>query len=306
MKRLTPLIIFFPFLITACGENSSDKSNENKIERENSVHSLIQVTDENSQQKSLKTQATSTDDTHPVYYYSQNYDLEQDSYKKSYDVSYQFKIENDYSLNISFDDQKNQPSKMQLWIDTNNPDVGTVFSCGDQQEPSCENISLEIDHKTGDSKVIFNQAKIYDYDKNVLTLSGSISGQLLQNPTVVNIPTSGVYNATYRLSDNNQDISMTQPNFRFFTFTNHNIQDFFTSKSIYENWLYIHTVNNIVNEVWYTPSLPEYVLRIWDRTSNTNLQNISYNPINLTVNFDQFKMSNDGYPDLFINGTVGP
>ena len=70
--------------------------------------------------------------------------------------------------------------------------------------------------------------------------------------------------------------------------------------------MYIHTINNIVNEVWYTPSMPIYPLTIWNRKDNTNLQNISYNPINLTVNFNQFKMSNDNYPDIYLNGTVGP
>ena len=305
MKKNAILAIFIPVLMTACGENSSTKSNENQIKRENSVNSLIQIIDENSMQKSLKLQATSTDDTQPVYYYSQNYDLEQDSYKKNYEVRYQFKTKSDYSLNISFDDQKNQPSKMQLWIDTNKPDVATVFSCGDQQEPLCDNISLEINHKTGNSNVIFNQAQIYDYNKKILTLSGSISGQLQQDPTVVTLPASGVYDATYRISDNNQNIPMTHPNFKFFSFTNHNIQEFTTSKSINENFLYIHTVNNIVNDVWYSPII-QYPISIWNQKNTTNLQNIAYNPINLTVNFNQFKMSNDGYPDIYLNGTVGP
>lgn len=74
MKKNAILAIFIPVLMTACGENSSTKSNENQIKRENSVNSLIQIIDENSQQKSLKLQATSTDDTQPIYYYSQNYD----------------------------------------------------------------------------------------------------------------------------------------------------------------------------------------------------------------------------------------
>lgn len=98
---------------------------------------------------------------------------------------------------------------------------------------------------------------------------------------------------------------MTHPNFKFFSFTNHNIQEFTTSKSINENFLYIHTVNNIVNDVWYSPSI-QYPISTWNRKNTTNLQNIAYNPINLTVNFNQFEMSNDGYPDIYLNGTVGP
>ena len=180
------LAIFIPVLITACGENNSTNGNENQIKRENSVNSLLQISDENSQLKSLKRKITSIDDTQPVYLYSQNFDFEQESYKKSYELIYQFKVESNYSLSISFEDSKNQPSKMQLWIDNNNPDLTSVFSCGDQQVPICDNISMKIDHKTGSSKIIFNQSKIYDYDKKYLTLSGSISGHLQQNPTVVN------------------------------------------------------------------------------------------------------------------------
>lgn len=307
MKKNSILAIFILVLMTACGENNSTNGNENQIKRENSVNSLLQISDENSQLKSLKGKITSIDDTQPVYFYSQNFDFEEETYKKSYELIYQFKVESNYSLNISFEDSKNQPSKMQLWIDKNNPDVALVFSCGDQQVQTCDNISMEVDYKTGSSKVIFNQSKIYDYDKKYLTLSGSISGHLQQNPTVVNIPTSGSYNMIYRISDNNQDIPMTQPNFRFYSFTNHNINNFITSKSIFENFLYIKTINSIVNEVWYAPpiglGLP---LSVWERKSNTNIGNISFNSINLTVNFNQFKMSNDGYPDIYLEGTVGP
>ncbi|MFW1859984.1 hypothetical protein [Acinetobacter defluvii] len=306
MKNKFYLVFLISIFIYACGDNNSNKNDENHLKRENSVDSLIQISDGNSLQKSLKVKTSSADDTHPVYFYSQNFDLEKNTYKKSYDLNYKFRAEDDYSFNISFDDSKKQPSKMQLWVDSKVPELDKVFSCGDQQEPNCDNITLEVDHKTGQSKVNFDQTKIYDHGKKSLTLSGSISGQLKLDPTIVHIPTSGVYNATYRISDNNQDISMTQPNFRFFSFTNHNIQDFFTSQSIYENMLYIHTINNIVNEVWYTPSMPIYPLAIWNREDNTNLQNISYNPINLTVNFNQFKMSNDNYPDIYLNGTVGP
>lgn len=306
MNKKNFFVIFISMLMTACGENDSNKNNENQVKRENAVNSLIQISDEKSQQQSLKVVAISTDDTQPIYHYSQNFDLEENTYKKSYDVRYQFKVKRDYTLDISFDDSKSQPSKMQLFIDANDPDLTTIFSCGDQQAPPCDSISLEIDHKTGNSNVIFNQAKIYDHDKNILTLSGSISGQLQKNPTVINIPTSGLYNMAYKFSDKNQDIPMTKSKFEYFSFTNRNIQDFMTSKSIYENMLYIHTINNIVNEVWYTPSMPIYPLTIWNRKDNTNLQNISYNPINLTVNFNQFKMSNDNYPDIYLNGTVGP
>ncbi|MDF2418404.1 hypothetical protein GWP85_12940 [Acinetobacter beijerinckii] len=307
MKKNSILAIFILVLMTACGENNSTNGNENQIKRENSVNSLLQISDENSKLKSLKGKITSIDDTQPVYFYSQNFDFEEETYKKSYELIYQFKVESNYSLSISFEDSKNQPSKMQLWIDKDNPNAALVFSCGDQQVQTCDNISMEVDYKTGSSKVIFNQSKIYDYDEKYLTLSGSISGELQQNPTVVNIPTSSSYNMIYRVSNNNQDIPMTQPNFRFYSFTNHNINNFITSKSIFENFLYIKTINNIVNEVWYAPpiglSLP---LSVWERKSNTNIGNISFNSINLTVNFNQFKMTSDGYPDIYLEGTVGP
>ena len=69
----------------------------------------------------------------------------------------------------------------------------------------------------------------------------------------------------------------------------------------------IKTINSIVNEVWYaTPIGLGLPLSIWERKSNTNIGNISFNPINLTVNFNQFKMSNDGYPDIYLEGTIGP
>ena len=304
LKILSPLI-FIPMLLTACGDDHSDSAKETPP-RVNAIASLIQITEENSQPKSLKMETTSTDDTQPIYRYTQLIDLNNDGVSQSYQLTYNFKTDHDYSLIVYFDASKNKPSKMQLWIDTTTPELSDVFSCGDEQEPSCDNISLEIDHKTGNSKVIFNQAKIYNYDKNTLNLSGSILGQLQQNPTIVKIPTSGLYNATYRISDQNQDIPMTHPNFKFFSFTNHNIQGFVTSESIHENLLYIITINDNVKEVWYTPSISIHPLSIWNSESKTNLQNISYNPINLTVNFNQFKMSNEGDPDLYINGTVGP
>jgi len=78
--------------MTACGENNSTNGNENQIKRENSVNSLLQISDENSQLKSLKGKITSIDDTQPVYFYSQNFDFEEETYKKSYELIYQFKV----------------------------------------------------------------------------------------------------------------------------------------------------------------------------------------------------------------------
>ncbi len=305
MNKILISLLSIPILLTACGENSSDLENENSSKRENKIISQLNIFAENSQQKSLKIQSISTNDTQPVYHYTQLINLDNDNVLQSYQVTYNFKVDHDYSLVVFFDVSKGQPSKMQLWIDTKSPELSELFTCGDKQYPTCENILLDIDHKTGHSKINFNQTKIYDYDRKTLTLSGEIIGQLQQNPTLVKLPTSGIYDATYQLSNNPQYIPIPHSNYKYYTFTNHNINEFITSNSFSDNAIYIKTVNNLVNDVWYTPS-PEYPLSLWSRENNTNLQNISYNPINLTVNFNQFKLSNENYPDLIINGTVGP
>ncbi|OTG83069.1 hypothetical protein [Acinetobacter sp. ANC 4648] len=305
MNKILISLLSFPMLLTACGENSSNLGNENQSKRENKVISRLNISAENSQQKALTTQVISTDDTQPVYRYAQLIDLDNDSLLKSYQVTYNFKVDHDYSLVVFFDGSKSQPSKIQLWISTKTPELSELFTCGDKQYPTCENILFDVDHKTGHSKINFNQTKIYDYDRKVLTLSGVILGQLQQNPTLVKLPTSGIYDATYQLSNNPQYIPMTHSNYKYYIFTNHNINEFITSNSFFDNTVYIKTVNNLVNDVWYRPSM-EYPLSLWSRENNTNLQNTSYNSINLTVSFNQFKLSNENYPDLFINGTIGP
>ncbi|WP_227542870.1 hypothetical protein [Acinetobacter chinensis] len=189
---------------------------------------------------------------------------------------------------------------------SSDPESPYLFSCSEEGKYSCNNIQLEVDHKTGNSKIKFNQTKIYDI-KNVLTLSGTISGQLQQDPSIVNIPASGRYDFTYQLSDNNQIIPIENSNFTQFHFTNHNIQEFTTSPLPSKGFLYVKAVNNIVDEVSFFSILLEgYGYAFWDRESKTNIQNISYNPINLTVTLNQFKFSSDGYPDLYLNGMTGP
>lgn len=54
MKKSIIFIVLTTVLMTACNENEPNKNKVNQVKRENTVNSLINLTNEHSQQRSLR------------------------------------------------------------------------------------------------------------------------------------------------------------------------------------------------------------------------------------------------------------
>ncbi|MCH7393102.1 hypothetical protein MMP66_02265 [Acinetobacter dispersus] len=307
-------------LLSACG---GDSSNSNSSYIPPKVMSEVK-TDLKFLEKTLpSTQSTNVDT--PVYRYTQIFNKENDQFKTSYRLEFDFDMNANtlYRLEADYDTLINAaPNSVKLTEFEKSGQSITVkkeFQCSKNNNP-CANIVNSINMKTGQSKLDFNNlllTKQYSVDGqiNTITLAGSVEGRLTEAPTKVQLPTSQTHQLTLILP------ALTAPappptsiplptQYEQLIFTNHNNVSIHTSynKGAFEDLVTgstsIYVLNNRVNSVYINlPNLPSYYAVCGIET--LPCEGATYSAVNYQVTFRDTKINHTLLGIGYLNGSTG-
>jgi len=291
-------------LLSACG---GDSSNSNSSYIPPKVMSEVK-TDLKLLEKTLpSTQSTNVDT--PVYRYTQIFNKENDQFKTSYRLEFDFDMNANtlYRLEADYDTLINAtPNSVKLTEFEKSGQSITVkkeFQCSKNNNP-CANIVNSVNMKTGQAKLDFNNLLLtkqswVDAPINTIMLVGSVEGRLTEAPTKVQLPESQsrTLNVSFLPSEHDQ-ISSLSTQYKQLSFTNHNQAAFQLDE------LSIGIQNNQVQYVNLTfPNLIIYPL--YCGVFTLKCQNGTYNPLNYAVTFHNTKINGIFFGDLYLNGSTG-
>lgn len=306
-------------LLSACG---GDSSNSNSSYTPPKVMSEV-TTDLKFLGKTLpSTQSTNVDT--PVYRYTQIFNKENDQFKASYRLEFDFDVNANtlYRLQADYDTLINAvPNSVKLTEFEKNGQSITLkneFQCSKNNNP-CANIVNSVNMKTGQAKLNLNNLllskQVWSNEfPNTITLSGFVEGTLTEAPTKVQLPTSQPHQLQWTLSPSTTPDS-TSPSlptqYEQLIFTNHNDVSIHTSynKGILEDLLIgstsIYILNNKVNGVYIQPpNSPIYYYAVCGIES-LPCEGALYNPVNYQVTFKNTKINHTFLGIGYLNGSTG-
>lgn len=306
-------------LLSACGDDNSSSDNRYtppKVMSE--VKTNLKVLG-----KSLPSTQSTNADT-PVYRYTQIFNKENDQFKTSYRLEFDFDMNANtlYRLEADYDTFINAtPNSVKLTEfekSGQNITLKQEFQCSKNNNP-CANIVNSVNMKTGQAKLDFNnllltkQAWVEGSD-NTITLAGSVEGKLTEAPTKVQLPESQAHQLQWTLSlstppDSTPPSLPTQ--YEQLIFTNHNEVSIHTSynkdplESLVTGSTSIYILNNKVNGVYINfPNNPIYYYAACGIAS-LSCEGAKYNPMNYQVTFRNTKVNHTLIGIVYLNGSTG-
>ncbi|WP_109440562.1 hypothetical protein [Acinetobacter haemolyticus] len=260
--------------------------------------------------------AQSTNVDTPVYRYTQIFNKENDQFKTSYRLEFDFDMDANtfYRLEADYDTLINAtPNSIKLKEYEKSGQSITFkkeFQCSQNNNP-CSNIVNSINMKTGQAKLDFNNQLLTksswaDGQINTITLAGSVEGFLTEAPTKVQLPMSQAHELKWSITSSTQDGSKLLSNYYQLNFTNHNkIELFLGDRTLIEGSGIISIQNNKVESFYFQPALSPSLLEISCRPTETPCQNTSYNPNNYEITFSNTKVNSPLAGISYLNGSTG-
>ncbi|MFC3171013.1 hypothetical protein [Acinetobacter vivianii] len=298
-------------LLSACG---GDSSNSNSSYVPPKVMSEVK-TDLKFLEKTLPSTQSANVDT-PVYRYTQIFNKENDQFKTSYRLEFDFDMNANtlYRLEADYDTLINAtPNSVKLTEFEKSGQSITIkkeFQCS-KNNNSCANIVNSVNMKTGQAKLDFNNLLLtkqswVDAPINTIMLVGSVEGRLTEAPTKVQLPTSQPHQLQWSITPSDEDGLNLLSNYQKLSFTNHNIVElFFGDGSSFEDSGIISIQNNKVESLYFSPVLNPILLQKYCNSTNTPCQNVTYNPNNYEVIFSNTKVNSAMLGIGYLNGSTG-
>lgn len=300
------------FLLTGCGgDSSSDNAIQTKPINTTEVSLTLLQNNKSQSVHTTNSSATTIEDgqQNAPYLYNQIYERVNNQFQKNLDFNYTFNANStEYKVRAVYNDLKSQPN--YFFIQQKNAQNEEFFSCHEDYLV-CNGISVNVDEKTGQTTLKFNQTSIQN-DKNSIVINGQITGKLAQAPTVVNIPTSLQHQLIESsISDFANPYTIANTNYQQMVFTNHNQVYLSTGFDNNPSPMEVYIFNNKVNKAI---SYAHPVLRAinWAFDDSINATNPpSYDAKNYIVTFNQTKFDTTNamstyYPTAYLKGSIGP
>ncbi|MDR7016350.1 hypothetical protein [Acinetobacter sp. 3657] len=260
--------------------------------------------------------AQSTNVDTPVYRYTQIFNKENDQFKTSYRLEFDFDMDANtlYRLEANYDTLINAtPNSVKLMEFEKSGQSITFkkeFQCSQNNNP-CANIVNSVNMKTGQAKLDFNNLLLTksswaDGQINTITLAGSVEGFLTEAPSTVQLPASQTHQFQWSITPSDQDGLNLISNYHQLDFTNHNkVELFLGDGTTIEDSGIISIQNNKVESLYYQPALSPSLLAIYCNPTDTPCQNTSYNPSNYEVTFSNTKVNSALAGIGYLNGSTG-
>lgn len=261
--------------------------------------------------------AQSTNVDTPVYRYTQIFNKENDQFKISYRLEFDFNIDTNtlYRLEAHYDQLVNSiPNSIKLIEFKKNGQELTYnkeFYCSEEDNP-CTNIINSINMRTGQAKLKFNNLLLTksswsDGQLNTITLAGYVEGTLTEAPTNVQLTTSQNHELKWSTNPSSQESFSVISDYHQLDFTNHNEATLHLGDgSFWEAWGYILIKNNQVNSFYYQPASSAGLTLFFSCTpQSTPCRNTSYNSNNYEVIFSNTKVDSTLLGIGYLNGSTG-
>ncbi|MCH7337002.1 hypothetical protein [Acinetobacter sp. NIPH 2699] len=245
----------------------------------------------------------------PVYRYTQIFTKENNQFKQSYQLEFDFNIDTNtlYRLEANYDELINStPNSIKLIQFKKNGrqlSIQQEFRCSKNDNP-CPTIISSINIKTGQAMLNFNNLLLSKSAwtnelPNTITLSGFIEGILTEAPTKVQLPSSQsrTLNVSALPSELDQKSSLSTQ-YKKLSFTNHNQAAFQLEE------LSIGIQNNQVQYVSLTPPnliLYPFSCGIYDLKCTNGV----YNPNDYSVIFNNTKLHSLMLGYIYLYGSTG-
>ncbi|MCH7333614.1 hypothetical protein [Acinetobacter modestus] len=323
-NKLTSLIYIISSItfLSACGGNSEDTETYTTPKVMSEVKTDLKFV-----HKVLPSSQSTTVDQ-PVYRFIQIFNKENNQFKTSYQLQFDFNIDVKtlYRLEANYDQIINStPNSIKLMqFEKSGKELTYTgeFYCSKKDNP-CPTLINSINIKTGKAKLNFNNLLLtksswMDGQLNTITLAGYVEGTLTEAPTKVQLPTSQAHQLiwTPSLLTTSDSAYLSLPTqYEQLIFTNHNDVSIRTSynKGVLENLvtgstsIYIH--NNKVNGVYINfPNSPDYYYTTCS-TATLSCEGTTYNPVNYQVTFDNTKVQSIFWGNNidigYLNGSAG-
>lgn len=306
-------------LLSACGGSSTSS--------DSSYTSSNVMSEVKTDLKFLNTSLPSAQSTNvdtPVYRYTQIFNKENDQFKTSYRLEFDFDMDANtfYRLEADYDTLINAtPNSVKLKeFEKSGQSISLKkeFQCSQNNNP-CANIINSINMKTGQAKLDFNNQLLTksswaDGQINTITLAGSVEGFLAEAPSKVQLPTSQPHELHWTLTPSSvsESTSSSLPTqYEQLIFTNHNNVSIYTSynKGPLENLVIgstsIYILNNKVNSVYINfPNTPIYYYAACG-IATLSCEGTTYNPVNYQVTFRNTKIVHTLLGIGYLNGSTG-
>ncbi|MGG2098172.1 hypothetical protein ABFY41_11435 [Acinetobacter haemolyticus] len=291
-------------LLSACGGSSTSS--------DSSYTSSKVMSEVKTDLKFLNTSLPSAQSTNvdtPVYRYTQIFNKENDQFKTSYRLEFDFDMDANtfYRLEADYDTLINAtPNSVKLKeFEKSGQSISLKkeFQCSQNNNP-CANIINSINMKTGQAKLDFNNQLLTksswaDGQINTITLAGTIEGFLTEAPTKVQLPSSQSHtlNVSALPSKLDQESSLSTQ-YKQLSFTNHNQANFQLEE------LSIGIQNNQVRYVSLIPSnaiLFPFSCGVYDPKCTNGV----YNSNDYSVIFNNTKLHSMMFGYIYLYGSTG-
>lgn len=312
LSFMAPISLFIlPFLLSACGGGDGNSSAIAQIPNNKTAVALTILQNNKSFAiNTINNSAITIQDDEQIapYLYQQFFNRIENKFQKSYRFTYKFNVNSTkYELLADYDDLKKQPSSLQLSNKTNLKDE--YFICHNDAKP-CQNITLNINERSGQTTLKFNNTSLYD-DTTSVVLNGELSGQLSQSPLEVNIPNSLQHQLIAANNINlNNSWEVTNTHYQKMIFTNHN-QIYLATNTDELSPIEIHIFDNQVKKATYYSNYFLHEMNwAFDASINANNPPI-YDPKNYIVSFNDTNLHTTNAIltlelDRYLKGNIGP